>query len=822
MSAILQTVIQDLRYGVRMLVRSPGVTIVAVLALALGIGANTAIFSSVSAFLFRPLPVAEPGSLIRPAEMTEDRGSTDTFSYPDFADYRDQSTVFEGLVAEDIAQAAISTQNQNDVIWGQVVSGNYFNMLGVRPLLGRGFSPDEDKTPGAHAVVVVSHSLWQRRLGSDPNIAGKTIDLNRRPYVVLGVAPESFKGTKFGLSLDFWAPMAMAEELRREPKVLSERGSHWMTVIGRLKPRVSLDQASAEMSAIAQRLNQAYPDDRANTTRAVVRTEIDGRWDEAATIVKSGSAIALAITGLILLIACANVANLLLARAASRRKEIGVRLALGASRGRLIRQLLTESLLLSLLGGAGGLLLAYWVTGLMQAFVPDLPYNMLNDFFAMDLRALIFALIVSLATGLIFGLAPAWHASNPDIAPVLKGDIGGQSGKTRRFTLRNSLVVAQVTLSLTVLVCGGLFIKSFRNAQKMDPGFNPQGVLLVQLNPQLVGYDEEQTKNFFTQIVERTSALPGVQAASVARLVPLSDSSNSNGPILKEGEQLAPGSAGRSILNNVVSPGHFKTLEIPFLAGRDFDERDRKGAQRVIIVNERMAQMLWPGEGALGKHILVGSNKNPLEVVGVVRTGKYRALAEDPRPYYYWPMAQRGADGMTLIVRTAGDPRSLVGAIRGEVGAIDRRIPLFAIKSMNEFMSWPLWAPNMAATLSLAFALVALLLSAVGLYSVMAYVVSQRTREVGIRMALGAKRRDVLRMITIQGMKLAGIGIAIGFFVSLALSRVLSSVLIGVSVYDVTIFSVVPLLLTLVAFIACLVPARRATKVDPLVALRYE
>jgi predicted permease len=823
MNAILQTFIQDLRYGVRMLVRSPGVTIVAVIALALGIGANTAIFSSVSAFLLRPLPVAEPNSLIRPVEVTDDRGSTDTFSYPDFADYRDQSTVFEGLVAEDMVQAAISAQNQNDVIWGQVVSGNYFDMLRVAPVLGRGFAPDEDKTPGAHPVVVISHSLWQRRLGSDPNIAGKTIDLDSRPYTVLGVAPESFKGTKFGLSLDFWAPMAMAEELRRDPKVLSERGSHWMTVIGRLKPGVSLGQASAEMSAIARRLNQAYPDDRANTTRALVRSEIDGRWDEATTIVKSGSAIALAITGLILLIACANVANLLLARAASRRKEIGVRLALGASRARLIRQLLTESLLLSILGGAGGLILAYWVTGLMQAFVPDLPYNMLNDFFALDSRALVFTLIVSLATGLIFGLAPAWHASNPDIAPVLKGDSGTQSGKTRRFTLRNSLVVAQVTLSLTVLVCGGLFIKSFRNAQKMDPGFNPQGVLLVQLNPQLVGYDEEQTKNFFTQIVERTSALPQVKAASVARLVPLSDSSNSNGPILKEGEQLAPGSAGRSILNNVVSPGHFKTLEIPLLAGRDFDERDHKGAQRVIIVNERMAQMLWPGESTIGKHVFIGAGgKNSLEVVGVVRTGKYRALAEDPRPYYYWPMAQRGPDGMTLIVRTAGDPRSLVGAIRGEVAAIDRRIPLFAIKTMNEFMSWPLWAPNMAATLSLAFALVALLLSAVGLYSVMAYVVSQRTREVGIRMALGAKRADVLRMITIQGMKLAGIGIAIGFLLSLALSRVLSSVLIGVSVYDVTIFSVVPLLLTLVAFIACLVPARRATKVDPLVALRYE
>jgi putative ABC transport system permease protein len=819
----MQTFLQDLRYGIRMLVKSPGITIVAVLALALGIGANTAIFSGVSAFLLRPLPVPEADQLVRPFE-TDERGKSDSFSYPDFADYRAQNTVFQGLIAEDMAQAAISTQNQNDVIWGQVVSGNFFDVLQVRPILGRAFSPEEDKTPGAHAVVVISHGLWQRRLGGDVNIVGKTIDLNGRAYTVIGVAPDSFKGTKFGLSLEFWAPMMMVEELWRSPGMLSERDSHWMNVLARLKPGVTRAQASAEMSAIAQRMNQAYPTERAGTTGVVVETEIDGRWDEAAPIMRSGGAIAMAIVGLILLIACANVANLLLARAASRRKEIGVRLALGASRARLIRQLLTESLLLSVLGGGLGLLLAYWVTGLMQGFVPVLPYNVVNDFFALDGRALVFTLLVSLATGLIFGLAPAWHASNPEIVPVLKGDANaGQRGKRRRLTLRNSLVVAQVALSLVVLVCGALFIKSFRNAQKMDPGFAARGVLLVSLNPEMVGYNEEQTKNFFNRIVERAGSLPGVQAASVARLLPLGDSSNSNGPILKEGETLAPGSPGRNILTNVINPGHFKTLQIPIVAGRDFDDRDRKGAPRVVIVNEKMAQMLWPSESAVGKHIFIGANSpDAIEVVGVVKTGKYRALAEDPKPYYYYPMAQRGPSGMILLVRTAGDPRSLVSAIRSEVQAIDRRIPLFAIKTMDEHMTWALWAPNMAATLALAFGVVALLLSAVGLYSVMAYIVSQRTREVGIRMALGAKRADVLRLITTEGMKLAAIGVVIGFVLSLALSRVLSSVLIGVSAYDVTTFIVVPLLLAAVAFVACLVPARKATKVNPLVALRYE
>jgi predicted permease len=820
----MHTFIQDLRYGIRMLVKSPGTSIVAVLALALGIGANTAIFSGVSAFLFRPLPVPQPDQLVRQFEISDGRGAADDLSYPDFADYRDQNTVFEGLVAETIIQTAISSENQNDVIWGQVVSGNYFDVLRVKPILGRTFAPSEDKTPGADAVVVLSHSLWRRRFAADPNIVSKTVELNGRAYNVIGVAPESFKGTKFGLSLDFWAPMMMVEELYRSPGLLKDRGSHWMNVFARLKPGVSKDQASAAMSAIAQRINQTYPDERTSTTRVIMRTEQDGRWGDAAVVMKSAGAIAMSIVGLILLIACANVANLLLARAAARRKEIGVRLALGASRARVMRQLLTEGSLLSVLGGSLGLLLAYWITALMQGFIPVLPYNLVDDFFAIDARALWFTLAVSLLTGVVFGLAPAWHASNPQIVPVLKGvaDVG-QTGKRRRLTLRNSLVVAQVALSLLVLVCGGLFIKSFRNAQKMDPGFNSQGVLLVSLNPQFVGYDEEQTKTFFQQIVERAGALPGVSSASVARLIPLGDSSNSNGPILKEGEKLAPGSAGRSIMNNVVSPDYFKTLQIPLIAGRDFDQRDRKGAQFVIIINERMAQTLWPGENAVGKRIFVGvESREAIEVIGVARTGKYRALAEDPKPYYYSPLAQRGAGGMTLMIRTTNDPRSLISSVREEVKAIDARLPLSSIKTMTEHMTWALWAPNMAATLALAFGIVALLLSAVGLYSVMAYVVSQRTREVGIRMALGARRVDVLKLITRHGILLAMAGVLIGFALSLALARALSTVLIGVSAYDATTFLVVPLLLMLVAFIACLIPARRATKVDPLVALRYE
>jgi predicted permease len=513
-----------------------------------------------------------------------------------------------------------------------------------------------------------------------------------------------------------------------------------------------------------------------------------------------------------------------LARAAARRKEIGIRLALGASRLRLIRQLLTESLLLAVMGGGLGLLLAFWAVHLMEGFIPSLPYNVVENFFSLDSRTLVFTLIVSLATGLFFGLAPAWHASSPDVLPVLKGEQNASViGRRRRITLRNTLVVVQVALSLVVLVCGGLFIKSFRSAQNMDPGFSAGNVLLASLNPRLVNYDDSQTSDLFRRLTEAVANLPGVESVGLARRVPLGDSSNSSGPILREGETLAPGAAGRNIMNNIISPGYFKTLKIPFIEGRDFDERDRKDSQKVIIINQRMSEMLWPGESAIGKRIFVGTdNRDPFEVVGVVKTGKYRVLVEDPKPFYYYPIAQRSVGEMTLLIRTTVDPRNLVSPLRNQVQLLDRRMPLFTVKTIEEHMTYALWGPQMAAVLSIAFGLVALVLSAVGLYSVMAYVVSQRTREVGIRMALGARRGDVLRMVTGDGMKLAILGICIGLVLAFSLARVLSSVLIGISAYDTVTFLVVPLLLATVALIASLLPGRHATKVDPLVALRYE
>src|SRR5690349_2323165 len=581
----MENLIKDIRYGVRMLMKNPGVTLVAVITLALGIGANTAIFSGVSAFLFRPLPVPAGDELVRPMEISEDRGLADEFSYPDFLDYRAQATSFSGLAAECMIPAAIDSENQTNVSWGQAVSANYFDVVQVQPILGRAFYADEDKTVGANPVLVLSHSFWQRRFGSDLNIVGKTVRVNDRPYQVIGVAPENFVGTKFALAMDFWTPMSMVEEIDRSPKLLTTRGSHWMNPIGRLKPGVSLAQASAEMTAIASRLNETYPDSRAKGTQANVVTETEGRFGEIGGVFRSGGAIAMAIVGLILLIACANVANLMLARAAARRKEIGIRLALGANRTRLIRQLLTESLLLSIAGGALGLLLALWVTRLMEGFIPVLEYNVISPFFSLDSRALMFTLIISLATGLVFGLAPALQSSNPDVVPVLKGDPdAARRGKRKAFGLRNVLVVAQVALSLVVLVCGGLFIKSFRKAQTMDPGFDNKQGLIVSLSPTLLGYENEQSRQFYRQVLERVSHVPGVDAVSYAQTLPLGDSSNSTGPVLKEGETLAKGSAGRVIMTNIVSPGYFKTMQIPIVDGRDFDDRDQPKTQRLIIV----------------------------------------------------------------------------------------------------------------------------------------------------------------------------------------------------------------------------------------------
>lgn len=819
---MIGTLLQDLRYAVRMMIKSPGLTAVAALTLTLGIGANSAIFSGVSAFVLRPLPVEEPDRLVRPFETDNPDEWFGNFSYPDYVDYREQNDVFEGMLAHNIVQAALSRDNQNDLVWGELVSGNYFDVLHVSPAMGRGFLPEEDKTPGSHPVVVLGHSLWERRFDRDASIVGRSVTLNGQDYTVVGVAPKEFRGTKFGLGMDFWVPMMMQAQITNGTNLLDDRGSHWLEVVARLKPGVTEEQAAAALTTISARLAEAYPNERSANLRVVVLPETRGRFDDASGTVALGSGLAMAVVGLILLIACANVANLLLARGMARRREIGIRLALGASRGRLIRQLLTESCLLALVGGGLGLLLAFWITDLMYALIPVLPYTIVLDF-APDARALAFTLVISLVTGVIFGLAPAWQASNPDVVPVLKGETVSFKQGSSRFSLRNMLVVSQVALSMIVLVCGGLFIQSFQKARLANPGFNPENAIAFSMNPGLLGYTPDQSKEFYRQLIERTRSLPGVETASVANLLPLGDGSNSTGPLIREGEEPPRPGEGIDSLVYLVGPGYFETMQAPIVRGREFSETDRADRPRVAIINETLARRLWPDQDAVGKRMRVGGTNSALiEIVGVARDGRYRSIGERPRFCLYYPAYQRNESGMTLLVRTTGDPEAFVGAVRQEIQHLDARLPIYNVKTLKQHLTWGLWGPRMAATLSLSFGFVALLLAATGLYSVMAYTVSQRTREIGIRMALGATRSDILKLVASQGMTLAAVGVVIGLIAAFAVTRAIGSLLVGVSSTDPVTYAIITAGLLVVALTASYTPARRATKVDPMVALRHE
>ncbi len=818
---MIGTLLQDLRYAVRMMIKSPGLTAVAALTLALGIGANSAIFSGVSAFVLRPLPVEEPDRLVRPFETDNPDEWLGNFSYPDYVDYREQNDVFEGMLVHNIVQAALSRDNQNDLVWGELVSGNYFDVLHVRPAMGRGFLPEEDKTPGSHPVVVLGHSLWERRFDRDASIVGQPVTLNGQAYTVIGVAPKEFRGTKFGLGMDFWVPMMMHKQIMNGTDWLDDRGSHWLEVVGRLKPGVTEEQAAAALTTISSRLAASYPKERSANLRVIVLPETKGRFDDASSTIALGSGLAMAVVGLILLIACANVANLLLARAIRRRREIGIRLALGASRWRLIRQLLTESCLLALVGGGLGLLFAFWVTDLMYALIPVLPYTIVIDF-APDARALAFTLVISLVTGIIFGLAPAWQASNPDVVPVLKGETVSFKQGSSRFSLRNMLVVSQVALSMIVLVCAGLFIQSFQKTRSANPGFNPDNALAVSMNPGLLGYTPDQTKEFYRRLIEQTRSLAGVETASMANQLPLGDGSNSTGPLVREGEEPPRPGEGIDSLLYLVGPGYFETMQLPIVKGREFSETDRTDRPRVAIINETLARRLWPDQDAVGKRMRVGDNTALIEIVGVARDGRYRTIGERPRFCLYYPAYQRNESGMTLLVRTTGDPEAIVGAVRQEIEKLDSRLPIYNVKTLRQHLTWGLWGPRMAATLSLSFGFVALLLAATGLYSVMAYTVSQRTREIGIRMALGATKSDVLKLVAAQGMGLAVTGIVIGLVLAFAVTRAIASLLVGVSSTDPVTYVIITAGLLTVALAACYTPARRAAKVDPMVALRHE
>jgi predicted permease len=842
---LMETLLQDLKFALRMLVKNPGFTFVAILTLALGIGANTSIFSFVNAVLLRPLPVADPDRLVY--VFSGNRTTPyNVSSYPDYVDFRDRNEVFTDLLAYAPITLSLNTNDQADMVSGLIVTGNYFEALGVQTHVGRAFRPDEDTTPGGHPVAVISHGLWQSRFGGDPQIAGRQLLLNGQPFTIVGVAPAGFAGAEVGQTNDIYVPMAMQALVRpprggysgeMNPDLLSRRGPRWLSVIGRLKPGATAAQAQASMSMLAAQLTQAYPDTNREVT-ATVSPVSKGDPEQRGTLL-SVAGLLLAMVGLVLLIACANVANLLLARAASRRKEISVRLALGASRVRLIRQLLTESVLLSLCGGVGGLLLSIWLVEAMRTYSPPANFFPVAFDFSLDKTVLGFTLLLSVLTGLVFGIAPALQASNPDLVAGLKNETALMQGANRRgarhFALRNLLVVAQVALSLLLLICAGLFLRSLQQAQRIDPGFEPERVLTVPLNINLLRYTKTQGQEFYRRVLERVETLPGAQSATLTRTPPLSGASRQSTVLIagrdatdraRTSESTAGGGEGvaeNSTLSSPVALNYFKTMSIPLLRGRDFNAQDREGAPGVVIVNETFARRYFPEQNPLGQLVSVSGAEGPwLEIVGLARDSKYLTLGEAPAPFLYQPLAQRHESGMVLLVRTSGDPTQLVPAVRREVQSIEPNLPLTNARSMEELLSNSLFPARMGAILLGLFGLLALLLASVGLYGVMSYSVSQRTREIGIRMALGARGGDVLRLILRESLTLVAAGVVLGIIVAFAATRLLAGFLYGVSPTDPVAFIGIACLLIIVAVVASLVPARRAARVDPLVAFRYE
>ena len=825
---------QDLRYGARMLAQGRGFTVAAVLCLALGIGANTAIFSLASAVLWRPLSVERPGQLVE--IIRGDGMNGNTLSYPDYLAISERNDTLAGLAISSLIGLSFSHGSQSQMITSELVSGNYFDVLGARPPLGRAFLPEEGRAPGAHPVVVVSHDFWQSQLGGDPQLVGKTIRLNNQLYTVVGVAPAGFRGTSAPFGPAVWIPAMMIEAtmtVRQTPPPLNDR-SHEFAAIGRLKPGVSIEQAQAQLETLNRQLELANPlpaaRTRVNADRSLKLVRSQGLIVPLRPMANKATELLSAVVGLVLLIACANVANLLLARAAARRKEIAVRLALGAGRMRLIRQLLTESFLLALLGAVAGLLIAFWINRALMALEPPVPaaWNFQIDL-RLDAATLGFTVLLTFVTALLFGLAPALQASKPDLVRALK-DEAPALAPVRRYlrwlSLRNTLVVAQVAVSLVLLVGAGLFIRSLQHVRRLDLGFKTEDRLALTLDPAKQGYDEPKTREFVAQAVERLNAAPGVERASAANFLPLGVM-RLGAQIEVEGRPTPPDAQPTFGTNQVVGLNYLSVMGTRLVRGRDFTTQDTAGAPRVAMINEWMARHLFPDENPLGKRLRIGAPFTPLsdaplcEIVGVVEDVNFD-LGERSGPVVYRPLAQHAFQSITLVVHTKGDPKAQIAAVRGAVQAIDDNLPAQEIKTLEEIVGLQFWPARMLAGLLAVLGSAGLLLASVGVYGVMSYAVAQRTREIGVRMAMGAQSRDVLKLIVGQGLGLALAGAAIGLALSAVATRFLSSLLYGVSATDQTTFAGVGLFLIGVALLACYLPARRATKIDPLAALRRD
>jgi putative ABC transport system permease protein len=804
---------QDLRYGLRTLRKNPGFTAVAVIALALGIGANSAIFSVVNTVLLRPLPYKDPDRLVMVWEDDTRHGyPRDTPAAANYVDWREQNRVFEGMAAIADQSFNLTGEGEPERIAGRRVSANLFPLLGVEPQLGRVFLPEEDQPGSGGRVVVLSHGLWQRRFGADPKIIGKPLNLNGQSFTVVGVMPSNFQ---FPTREDeLWVPIAFG------PKEAANRGNHYLEVVARTKPGVTLQQAQVEMNTIASRLQQQYPEKNTDLGAVVVPLH-----EQVVGNIRPALLVLLGAVGFVLLVACANVANLLLARAAARQKEIALRVALGASRLRLIRQFLTESILLAALGGIVGLLLSFWGVNLLKAFIPE---NISQaKAITIDAGVMGFTLLVSLLTGLVFGLAPAMQASNFNLNETLK-EGGRDSASGRRGNrIRNVLVITEVAVSLVLLIGAGLLINSFLRLRSVDPGFSVNNLLTMKVElPPRKYPDQARRSAFYTELLRRIEALPGVKSAAVTNWIPLVSQGDSIG-ITIEGRPAPPPGKEAIVVTRVVSPDYFPTMGIQLLRGRQFDERqDRHESPAAAVISETMARRFWPGEDPTGKRISQGTPESPddwMTIVGVVKDVRQFGLDAEPKPQMYLLYAQADFFAPShLVISTNVEPRSLTATVRSTVWEIDKDQPVSNISTMEDVLSESIARQRFSMLLLVIFAAVALVLAAVGIYGVMSYSVAQRTREIGIRMALGAQRSDVLKLAVGQGLKLVLIGVLIGLAGALILTRVMASLLFGVSATDPITLTSISLMLICVAVLASYIPARRATRVNPLVALRYE
>ena len=811
--------IADFRYAIRQLIRRPVFTVVALLTMALGVGANSAIFSIVNAVLLRPLPVESPEELVDIYTLDGDETFMNPHDYPDYMAIREDRDAFVDVAAYAADFLSMTVGTGTEVLFGETVSANYFQVLGVPAAHGRALQDGVDDVPSS-SVAVISDALWRKHFGADPNIAGQTITLRGRPFEVVGVAPDWFRGLWVGFTVDVWVPASSMTYMDPSRSGLEVRSGRNFLVKGRLQPGVTEEQAQARMDLMASNLAAAFPESNAERTFHVIPSNevrmhpnIDGYMVPVAALLMS-------VVGLLLLIVCSNLANLMIARALGRRREIAIRLAVGAGRGRLIRQLLTESLVLAAAGGALGLLLAWGITSAIVRFQPPILISLSLDL-GLDTTVLVFTFGVALLAGLLFGLVPALQATKPQLVPALKDVQTTVGSRYRRFGLRNALVVVQVAISMVLLVAAGLFVRSLIAAQEIDPGFEGERAVVMTVAPGLTAWDRTRRDEVLSTLLERTRALPGVEAAAIASRLPLGAAFQTNEiyPVGVEVDLDSP----PTVDVTRITPDYFRTLEIPILDGRDFADSDDADAPLVVILSEAAARQHWPGESALGKTLRLGGPDTEVRtVIGVARDTKVRTLGEAPRPYVYQAWLQTNESFGSLVARTSGEPGPLLPMLQREARAIAEDLPVMELKTMREHLGLMLFAPRMGGILLAVFGGLAALLATVGLYGVVAYTAARRTREVGIRVSVGASPTDVIRLMVGQGTALVGVGALIGLALAFVATRPLGSMLYGVGVSDPLTYGGVALLLVGVGLAATLIPALRASRLDPVKALRYE